>query len=147
MRTDGGDSQLHFTSKLKTNNQDLISNSWGRNNESNFCKCVCWNYAKSFCLALLKPQCSSYLFPTCVFCSVCCTCGHWKSSTQRRSFFCGETMNVDIWQSILPSNKNVSNTGSLFLMASMLIFSATSDFIVYSVAYWRSLLCMLLVDF
>ena len=42
--------------------------------------------------------------------SVCYTCGHWKSSTQRRSFFYGETMNVDIWQNISPSNKNVSSS-------------------------------------
>ena len=40
--------------------------------------------------------------------SVCCICGHWKSFTQRRYFFYGETMNVDTWQNISLSNKNVS---------------------------------------
>lgn len=41
-------------------------------------------------------------------CSACYTSGLWKSSTQRRYFYWEEIMNVDIWQNISLSNKNVS---------------------------------------
>lgn len=51
------------------------------------------------------------MFQVCFFslsCSAFYTSGHWKSSTQRRYFYWEEIMNVDIWQNISLSNKNVS---------------------------------------
>lgn len=48
------------------------------------------------------------------FGSVFYTSGHWKSSIQRHYFYFVEIMNVDIWQNISPSNKNVSSSLCIF---------------------------------
>lgn len=55
-----------------------------------------------------------YLCPLC-FDSAFYTSGRWKSSIQRRYFYFVEIMNVDIWQNISPSNKNVSSSLCLTL--------------------------------
>lgn len=68
-------------------------------------------WIRRYCLLISSKGTQVVLSLTCHYAfSVCCTFGRWKSSTQRHSFFCGETMNVDIWRSISPSNKNVSKS-------------------------------------
>ncbi len=63
------------------------------------------------------------------FDSVFYTSGRWKSSIQRHYFYFVEIMNVDIWQNISPSNKNVSTSQclsycfSFFLSLSVLLMS------------------------
>jgi len=60
--------------------------------------------APRFCTVWRDPILLTYLL-TC--CSVCCTCGRWKSCTRRRCLCCAATTSVDISRNISPSSKSV----------------------------------------